>query len=123
METDEEWKRDKLCLSERETERVIHINELQTESMSIKYIYIRPKHTADSAGMIKHSCLACIVSLSLSPLSFHFFITPFSSIPFPFSSSSISLYFMDARLIIGHKTASFRIQIYVLRGKTSLKKL
>lgn len=26
-------------------------------SMRIKYIYIQPKYTADSAGMIKHSCL------------------------------------------------------------------
>ena len=94
------------------------------KSMSMECIYIQPKYTADSAGMIKHSCLVlhaqilclylvCLfISCSLqSPLSLSF--------PLPLLLSPLSLFFMDAELSIESKTASLRIQIYVLQGKSS----
>ena len=59
--------KDKLCLREGETEGLIHINESRVYEH--KHIYILPKYTADSAGMIKHSRPACAFSPSLSLLS------------------------------------------------------
>lgn len=84
-----EWavKKDKLCLTEREKEEVIHRNGLQTWGMSSNCICIQSAYNTNSAGIIKHSGFACTVSLSCFYLFCHFISSspqsPLSFFPSP----------------------------------------